>query len=241
VNKPKSSWKAIFSVVSLAVLALACGFSDSGESKTLAPLDSGPVATPTASSEAAEPELEYIGLPADEVDRLREQCLAENPDALCMPVPVDLSQLGVSVEYEGAQLSDLRIWVPVGTEFLAPCNGRLEWSSRGLHRWFDIVCYGGPPSLALSTKVEVLVDQTSFLTPEEYDLFCADHPGRSPRIVLGERLFASKTLCGPWINSTAVIGLYFHPGSDPRAFVEDYPLEMALLQDEAGRVVYIKP
>lgn len=46
---------------------------------------------PTATAEPSPTQTEiplYLGLPSDEVNRLREQCLQDNPDSLCLPLPV---------------------------------------------------------------------------------------------------------------------------------------------------------
>lgn len=39
----------------------------------------------------------YVGLSADEVTKLREQCLQENSASLCLPLPVDPTLLGLSI------------------------------------------------------------------------------------------------------------------------------------------------
>src|SRR3989304_3130628 len=54
-----------------------------------------PTATPTEGPTLVPPSTEiplYVGLPADEVEVMREQCLQENPDSACLPLPFEPAQ-----------------------------------------------------------------------------------------------------------------------------------------------------
>lgn len=77
----------------------------------------------------------YVGLPADRVEALREQCLQENPDSACLPLPfapaADTPIQSVSnPDYSGSAFADgqggdryLVLEVPAGTVLLSPLAG----------------------------------------------------------------------------------------------------------------------
>lgn len=81
----------------------------------------------------------YVGLPADVVVKLREQCLQENPDSLCLPLPfAPADDAAISVVSElwenfwGVTVADgergprfLSLEVPMGTQLLSPLAGEI--------------------------------------------------------------------------------------------------------------------
>ena len=80
----------------------------------------------------------YVGLPADEVEALREQCLQENTGSLCLPLPMDPSGLELTWveetwEWEGTTYhsSSLVIDVEGGFTLLSPMDGLVEYSRNG--------------------------------------------------------------------------------------------------------------
>jgi len=86
----------------------------------------------------------YIGLPANEVEALRAQCLQENPNSLCLPLPVDpTSGSAVSEETWQNEMpwpdgttktllgSHLVIRGEGGITLLSPLNGGVSYERNG--------------------------------------------------------------------------------------------------------------
>lgn len=116
-----------------------------------------PTEYPTATAEPSPTPTEvpmYIGLSADEVEVLRAQCLQENPDSLCLPLPFSASaDATVEVVFwdesdSGLKVADgvngeryLALAVPAGTDLLSPLNGdvwiRAKIPGYGSPRWLN--------------------------------------------------------------------------------------------------------
>lgn len=85
----------------------------------------------------------YLGCPPETVRELREFCLEENPNSLCLPLPVDPTLPGFSIgegsyhsDYWGETVGILNIGVSSGTPVLSPIDG--GWSF-----WYYVVPDGG--------------------------------------------------------------------------------------------------
>ena len=99
-----------------------------------------PTATPTKVPTVVPTPTEvplYVGLSADEVEVLREQCLQENPDSACFPLPfapIANTEIGIVTEswenYWGVTVTDgeggnrfLSLEIPAGTQLVSPLGG----------------------------------------------------------------------------------------------------------------------
>lgn len=87
----------------------------------------------------------YVGLPPGEIEELREKCLAENPDSLCLPLPVDPTLPGFKMEEVLDTSWDienryLRLDVPKGAVVRSPLTlekGSLKGFFQRSHRYID--------------------------------------------------------------------------------------------------------
>ena len=100
-----------------------------------------PTATPTEVPTLVPTSTEiplYVGLPADEVEVMREQCLQENPDSACLPLPFEPAQnvevrLVSNPAWPGVTISDgegddrlIAFEIPAGTDLLSPLAAQIE-------------------------------------------------------------------------------------------------------------------
>ena len=102
---PSKARKAALGLATFSLLASACT-SEAEPTRSPTPFNTEPVSTevlpsetplptptaePTPTPEPSPTPTEvpmYIGFPADQMTTLREQCLQDNPDSLCLPLPV---------------------------------------------------------------------------------------------------------------------------------------------------------
>lgn len=213
-----------------------------------------PEPTPVPPTPTPEP-MRYVGLPPAEVRRLREQCLRENPDSLCLPLPVDPTQPGVEIffpyvysTYLGKDCGILGIRASARTIFYAPCSGVYHLA---------YMCTGGVcdrssgipvlecDSLDLDYRLAKSSELTAadFSDPALWDRLIND--GGGVQLALGDSHFTLKTddfaeLDPRWgLNNdpgVQVFILFWGEDGLLPSFDED-----GLLKDNQGRIVFIKP
>ncbi|OGC61266.1 hypothetical protein A2890_02265 [candidate division WWE3 bacterium RIFCSPLOWO2_01_FULL_53_14] len=90
-----------------------------------------PTEMPTAVPTPTEIPL-YVGLPADEVEVLREQCLRENPGSLCLPLPMDPTRPGFALAKEsGDGYTSLTLVGTDGVKVISPLDGPVNYDRNG--------------------------------------------------------------------------------------------------------------
>jgi len=217
-----------------------------------------PTSTPVPSTPTPTPEpMRYIGLPAAEVERLREQCLQENPDSFCLPLPVDPTQPGVEIfflqaesSYSGKVFTILSIRAPAGTVFYAPCTGVYQLSHRCSKEGEELVCdlSAGEPLLRCEPlSLHYTLAKSSWLTisdfsdPSIFDRLINDWRGIP--LSLGDVHFVLKSddlagLRGVRVQNNPGVQVFvaIYVGDVYRSVTEG-----DLLKDDQGRIVFVQP
>ncbi|GMR19391.1 MAG: hypothetical protein BMS9Abin34_528 [Patescibacteria group bacterium] len=99
---------------------------------------------PTPTPEPTEVPM-YVGLPAEEVAKLREQCLQDNPGSLCLPLPVNPNKVG-TIQDEGMpfpgpwELREFNIVaeLPPGSRILSPLDGQMRVYGIAFQGWYPL-------------------------------------------------------------------------------------------------------
>ena len=187
-----------------------------------------PTAVPTEVPTPTEVPL-YVGLSTDEVEVLREQCLQENPNSLCLPLPMDPTLPGMVLSEDEGSIS----MYSVGSvsEILAPIPGAI-----------DVMRNGDAPGVLLpdrtgSLQLRIDYPQLEMVIVRRnlegvWGLF-ADAEIESlissgQNVSTGDLLVVIKGPYLMWIDGNSMIG-------------HSIGALDHLLRDEFGSIVYIRP
>jgi len=218
-----------------------------------------PTATPIPEPTPTPEPSRYVGLPAAEVERLREQCLAEQPDSFCLPLSVDPTQPGVEIfildaysGYSDKTYGIIGIRAPAGTVFYAPCTGVYQLSHRCSKEGEEWVCdlSAGQPLLRVEPlELHYQLAKSSWLTAADFsdpDAFRRlINDWRGVQLSLGDVHFVLKT--DDFAESSwGALALSDNFGVQVFILVLDKDGMLSfneddLLRDEQGRVVFVQP